>query len=150
MRMLLPLTVAAALLFAVFAIQPGYSDDAKPKAESQKSAADKTQKSESTKKKSESTKKKRAFRGRLPNNYGKVGVTAVQRKQIYALQVGYKAQIDELRKKIKDLTAKRDAEVFAVLTDSQKEKLNKLREATKKRAADQTKKKESAKKSKTE
>jgi hypothetical protein len=136
MKKLLSLTAAAALLFAIFAVRPGYSDDADTKAKAKKPAA---AKSTAAKQKAQAAKQKKP-RGRLPNYFGKIGVSGEQRTKIYAIQKGYQPQLVELRKQIADLIAKRDAEMASVLTDSQKEQLSKLREEAKKRAADRRKK----------
>ena len=144
MKKLLSLTAAAAMLLVIFSVRPGFSEDADTKAKSKKSAAAKS----APKQKTQAAKQKKP-RGRLPNYYGKIGVSGEQRKKIYAIQGSYQPQLVELRKQIADLLAKRDAEMASVLTDSQKEQLSKLRDAAKKRAADRKKKKASAGKSKT-
>lgn len=64
--------------------------------------------------------------GRLPNNYAKLGISEAQRKSIYGIQAKYNEQIDALTKQIEDLRGKRDAEIEAVLTPEQKEKLKAL------------------------
>ena len=135
MKKLLPLTAAAALLFVIFAVQPGYSDDADTKAKSKKPAA-----AQSTPKQKAQAAKQKKPRGRLPNYFGKIGVSGEQRKKIYAIQGSYRSQLVELRKQIADLIAKRDAEITSVLTASQKVLLSILREQAKKRAADRKKK----------
>ena len=143
MKKLLSLTAAAALLFAVFAVRPGFSEDGDKKAKSKKSAA---AKSTAAKQKAQAAKQKK-LRGRLPNYFGKIGVSDEQRTKIYTIQRSYQPQLVELRKQIAELLAKRDAEVASVLTDSQKEQLSKLQGEAKKRAADR--KKKAAAKSKT-
>jgi hypothetical protein len=76
----------------------------------------------------------------LPNNYVKVGVSKTQREKIYALQSQYASQIAELKKQMAALVAKRDSEVEAVLTEDQKKQLDELREATRKRSLERSKK----------
>ena len=69
-------------------------------------------------------------RGRLPAYYGRV-VDQKQREKIYAVQKSYAAEIAKLRTQLKDLLAKRNAEVEAVLTAEQRAKVAKLVAAAK-------------------
>lgn len=73
-------------------------------------------------------------RGRLPANYGKV-VDPLQKEKIYGIQVQYEPKIEALRAQLKDLVAKRDAEIDALLTAEQREKVKELAEAAKARRA---------------
>jgi Spy/CpxP family protein refolding chaperone len=73
-------------------------------------------------------------RGRLPAYYAQIGLSTEQRDQIYKVQSTYRKQIDELQKQIDALKKKQDAEVVAVLKPEQKEKLETLLAAAKKRA----------------
>jgi len=66
-------------------------------------------------------------RGRLPNLYGKLGVSDDQREKIYTIQAEYSAQIEELLTQLEDLRARRDRTVENVLTDGQKRRLHELR-----------------------
>jgi hypothetical protein len=66
-----------------------------------------------------------ALKGRLPANYAKL-VDATQRQKIYAIQAQYLKEIDDLKKKLLDLEAKRDAEIRAVLTEKQQKELDSL------------------------
>ena len=88
--------------------------------------------------------KKKKFRGRLPNNYGKVGISDTQRKTIYTIQAGYRKQLVALTQQIADLKSKQNEEIEAVLTPEQRDRLKTLRAGTLKRAADRKKKKEKA------
>lgn len=75
--------------------------------------------------------------GTLPPGYSVV-VKQSQRKQIYAIQSQYAKQIDEIKKQIAALEAKRDAEIRNVLNDEQKRILAyvlKLREDERQEAA---------------
>ncbi len=87
-------------------------------------------------------KKSKKLRGRLPNYYGKVGVTKTQRTKIYELQASYNEKIAALVQQIADLKAKRDMEVEAVLKPEQKKKVEELREAARKKREARKKKKE--------
>ncbi len=73
--------------------------------------------------------------GRLPNNYGKLGLSEKQKTSVYAAQTKYATEISALIKQVEDLRAKRDAEVEAVLTAEQKVKLQELQGETAKRTA---------------
>lgn len=73
--------------------------------------------------------------GRLPNNYGKLGLNDKQKKSIYATQTKYAAEINALIKQVEELRLKRDAEVEGVLTAEQKVKLQELQSDTAKRTA---------------
>jgi hypothetical protein len=73
-------------------------------------------------------------RGRLPANYGKV-VDPLQTEKIYAIQDQYEPKIEALRAQLKDLVAKRDAEIDALLTAEQREKVKELADAAKARRA---------------
>lgn len=73
-------------------------------------------------------------RGRLPNLYGKLGVSEVQRERIYAIQGEYNAQIDELLAQVEELRTERETAMEAVLTNGQRQRLKELRdEAAKER-----------------
>src|SRR5262245_55529239 len=84
--------------------------------------------------------KKAKSDNRLPNNYGKLGLSEEQRKKNYAIQDLYSAQIDELEKKIAELKAKQTAETEAVLTAEQRTSLQAANEESKKKAAETKKK----------
>ena len=73
---------------------------------------------------------------RLPNNFGKLGLTPAQKDQIYTIQALHNGQIDALEEQIKQLKEKRDAEITAVLSPIQKEKLDTLQADAKKKKAD--------------
>lgn len=70
-------------------------------------------------------------KGRVPANYGKLGLTEVQRTKIYGVQAQYDDQLDALEKQFATLKAKRDQEVEAVLTDDQRKMLKTLVDAAK-------------------
>ena len=68
--------------------------------------------------------------GRLPPGYTVV-VTKSQRAKIYSIQDGYQKQLDELKKQIAQIEAKRDQEIESLLDDEQKKIISyvlKLRE----------------------
>ena len=65
------------------------------------------------------------FARRLPNFYGQV-VSNVQRDKIYEIQAAYFDPIEMLTLRLEQLTAERDAQVEAVLSDEQKAKVEAL------------------------
>lgn len=73
--------------------------------------------------------------GRLPNNYGKLGLSDKQKKSIYETQGKYATEISVLVRKVEELRNKRDAEVEAVLTAEQKTKLKELLAESAKKSA---------------
>lgn len=81
-------------------------------------------------------KERAAMKGMLPVYYRDL-VDPLQREAIYKIQDSYKGQLDSLAKQIKDIEAKRDAEIETLLRPDQKEKLAKMRED--KAAADKVK-----------
>jgi len=84
-------------------------------------------------KKADAEKGKKAAAGRLPNNFGQVGLSDEQKNKIYAVQAKYNGEIDKLEAQIAQITMQRDTEIQAVLTAEQKTKLNDLRDAAKKK-----------------
>ena len=66
------------------------------------------------------------YRGPLPFYYGKV-IAPDQKEKIYDIQAKYEAELSALQKQGKELLAKRDAEIDAVLTPEQREKVAAMR-----------------------
>lgn len=73
-------------------------------------------------------------RGRLPAHYGAV-VDEEQREKIYRIQQGYQSQIEALQAQLAALREKQDAEIEAILTPDQKEKVKELAAAAKAKRA---------------
>lgn len=73
---------------------------------------------------------------RLPNNFGKLDLTEMQKDLIRVTLVRYNAQIDVLEEQIRVLKEKRDAEVQKVLSAEQKKKLAALDDDPKKKKSD--------------
>lgn len=71
-------------------------------------------------------------RGRLPAYYSEV-VSPEQKEKIYDIQQKYFEQIQQLQEQMKELEQQREAEVTAVLTLEQKERVAQLMAAKKKR-----------------
>lgn len=63
-------------------------------------------------------KERKRLRLRLPTYYGRV-VTDDQRQEIYRIQAQYNQTILKLKEELESLTAKRETEVKAVLSDEQ-------------------------------
>jgi hypothetical protein len=63
-------------------------------------------------------------KGRLPQGWGKLGITDAQKQSVYKVQTGYEAKIDALKKQLSDLESQRDAEMRNVLTDTQRKQLD--------------------------
>jgi hypothetical protein len=72
---------------------------------------------------------------RLPMYYAKV-VNKEQREKILSIQKDFAAKIDPLRKQLDALTKDRDAEMAAVLTPEQREKIDEMKAAAKKKTRD--------------
>ena len=66
-------------------------------------------------------------KGMLPANWGKIGLSADQKQEIYKIQAKHNAEIDKLEAKIKEIRGTRDKEMKAVLTADQQKKLNEIR-----------------------
>jgi Spy/CpxP family protein refolding chaperone len=79
-------------------------------------------KKEEAKKENPATK----FKGRLPPNWGKLGLTDEQRQKVYKVHAKYKTEIDILNKKIQELEVLRDKERLEILTDEQKKRLQEI------------------------
>lgn len=73
---------------------------------------------------------------RLPNNYGKLGLSDEQRQKIYGIQAGYRQRIESLLQELEDLRNQETLEIQSTLTSAQQAELLKLlEEARKKREA---------------
>ena len=66
------------------------------------------------------------YRGTLPPNWKKLGLTDDQTQKVYKVQARYGEQIDKLEEQIKELKGKRDKERYEVLTAEQKKRLDEL------------------------
>jgi Spy/CpxP family protein refolding chaperone len=71
-------------------------------------------------KKEETTAK---VKGKLPQYWGKIGLTDEQKQTIYKIQGKYGTEIDKLKAKIEELETTRDKEMKAVLSADQKKAL---------------------------
>jgi hypothetical protein len=75
-------------------------------------------------------------KGTLPPHYKALGLTDKQLQDVYKVQASYKAKIDELEQKIKELKAEEKVEREKVLTDAQKTRLKELLIGEEKEAKD--------------
>ncbi|GIW81296.1 MAG: hypothetical protein KatS3mg105_3103 [Gemmatales bacterium] len=70
--------------------------------------------------------KKKAFKGRLPAGWSKLGITDKQRQSIYAVQKKYYDKIKELERQIEELKTAEREEMIALLSDLQKQRLKEI------------------------
>lgn len=63
------------------------------------------------------------YKGILPNNWRKLGLSDSQVQDVYKVQGKYNDEIDKLEAKIKELKGTRDKEMKALLTPEQKKRL---------------------------
>ena len=73
-------------------------------------------------KKAEPTK----YKGVLPSNWKKLGLTDTQVQDVYRIQNKYGDEIDKLEAKIREMKSARDKEAKAVLTPEQKKRLDEI------------------------
>jgi hypothetical protein len=66
---------------------------------------------------------------KLPTNYSKLGLSADQKKKIFAIEDEYDPKIAALKKQIEDLTQEKRTKVHDVLTDEQKKRLKEIRDS---------------------
>ncbi len=144
MRKWIALVTVVSVSFALFAAQQAFTNDTQPSAQKTTLIALAQKKSE---KSASPSKKKKTFRRRVPNYYGQIGLAKKQREKIYEIQEGYFNEISVFEEKIEELKLKRSTEVYGVLTDQQKKRLNQLLEAAAKKRKSRSKKKVKSKKS---
>jgi hypothetical protein len=65
-------------------------------------------------------------KGRLPNNYGKIGLSDLQKQKIYKIQAEYNPQIEKLEKELQNLKDKQDKDIAGVLSAAQAKLLHEL------------------------
>lgn len=75
---------------------------------------------------SDSTDTPAKFKGMLPPNWGKLGLSDDQKQKIYRVQAEYAAKIAELERQIQALREQERTEMAKFLTDAQKTKLKEL------------------------
>jgi hypothetical protein len=67
-------------------------------------------------------------KGQLPPGFKKLGLSDGQVQKVYLIQAAYKAKVDELDQKIRELKHQQRVEEYQVLTDAQKARLKELGE----------------------
>jgi hypothetical protein len=72
-------------------------------------------------------------KGRLPRNYGKIGISSDQKAKIYQIESDFSPRIKALRDQLSALTAQEDKEIRALLTADQLKKLDELNAETRAR-----------------
>lgn len=65
-------------------------------------------------------------KGQLPQNWSKLNLTQAQKEKVYEVQAKYRADREDLNRKLKELQAKEREEMVAVLNEAQKEELKKI------------------------
>jgi hypothetical protein len=75
-------------------------------------------------------------KGTLPPHYKQLGLSDKQLQDVYKVQASYKAKIDDLEQKIKELKAEEKTEREKILTDAQKARLKELLVGEEKEAKD--------------
>lgn len=68
----------------------------------------------------------KTVKGQLPQNWGKLDLTADQKQAIYKVQAKYKEEIAKMEEKIKEKQAEQIREMVKLLTDDQKKKLQEI------------------------
>ncbi|MBL4886512.1 MAG: hypothetical protein JKY95_18545 [Planctomycetaceae bacterium] len=77
---------------------------------------------------------------RVPNNYGKIGLSDEQRKKIYTIQSSYRTKMQSLLRELNDLRTQQNLEIQSTLTEQQRKELQTIIEAAqKKREANRAK-----------
>ena len=66
------------------------------------------------------------FKGQLPANWKKLGLSDDQVQQVYKIQSKHNEEIDKLEAKIREHKAARDKELRTVLTEGQKKRLEEI------------------------
>lgn len=66
------------------------------------------------------------FKGQLPANWKKLGLSDEQVQTVYKIQSKHNEEIDRLEAKIREIKTARDKELRTVLTDGQKKRLEEL------------------------
>jgi hypothetical protein len=71
------------------------------------------------------------IRGQLPANYGKLGLTDVQKQSVYKIRADYKGKIDQLAKQLAKLKSEEKEALEKVLTPEQLKRLKEIRSGEK-------------------
>jgi hypothetical protein len=71
------------------------------------------------------------IRGQLPANYGKLGLTDVQKQSVYKIRAEYKGKMDQLLKQLTKLRMEEKESLEKVLTPEQLKRLKEIRSGEK-------------------
>ncbi|MFQ3592792.1 MAG: hypothetical protein SNJ82_06315 [Gemmataceae bacterium] len=85
-----------------------------------------------TPKKDKPTEPDKKYKGILPANFKKLGLTDAQVQAIYKLQSEYRDKMDRLKKQMETLKTEERAAIEKVLTDVQLKRLKEIRSGDKK------------------
>lgn len=83
-------------------------------------------------KKDKPTDPEKKYKGFLPANFKKLGLTDTQIQTIYKLQAEYREKMDNLKKQMDTLKASEKAAIEKVLTEGQLKRLKEIRSGDKK------------------
>jgi hypothetical protein len=119
----LVLLLVAALFAGAAAVQDKDKDKDKDKAVKD----DKDKKDKDKDKKDDKDKDKGKVKGTLPTYYKQLGLSDTQRQKVLKVRAEYKEKIDDLKKKIEDLSAEREEATEKILTPEQIKELKRLR-----------------------
>ncbi|MCA9095966.1 MAG: hypothetical protein KDA68_20945, partial [Planctomycetaceae bacterium] len=72
---------------------------------------------------------------RLPNHFGKLSLSEEQKGKVYATQMKYAKEIDELKARLKKLQGEQQKELEGVLTTEQRSRLKLLKSESRKKPA---------------
>lgn len=110
MKRTIPATIVFAALLATLSLP--LANTAEPAASDSKPA--------------NNTNTKKAGPNRLPNHYGKLGLSDEQREAVYAIQQKYRARIQQLQRQIDELQQQQAFALQDLLTDVQQRQLQSL------------------------
>jgi hypothetical protein len=71
------------------------------------------------------------LKGTLPQNYGKIGLTDVQKQSVYKIRADYRGKIEQLQKQIAKLKMEEKEALEKVLTPEQLKRLKEIRSGEK-------------------
>jgi hypothetical protein len=73
-------------------------------------------------------KKEPPVKGQLPAKWKELGLTDVQKKEIYTIQTEYRTKIDDLESQVKKLKDDEHDKLIKVLTEDQKKRLKEIKD----------------------
>jgi hypothetical protein len=124
MKLARALVIGVSLSLLVLFAGTVQSDEATKRAKKSDAATAKQKSEQKSDSKKPRLKLRRKQGRRLPNHFGKLKLTPEQRKEIDDIQAGYKKQLDELIRQMRELKTAQQKDVQAVLTKAQKKELD--------------------------